>query len=192
MRPRWDGQSGAGRARPSQFDYKSLLSGKKADWRHFYTSNLSVKTELLRRFPFDERFPYAAMEDCELGYRIEKTIGLEVRFVPDAVAFHLHPTTFLQACKRMVRVGQSTRILHEVWPELARPSLTPYKRATTAILKQIARNRPLTDGIVKLADEFTKIACPNPLMRAALRCNYLIGYAQHSYRQNERAAEPII
>jgi hypothetical protein len=50
-----------------QFGYKDLLAGGQADWKHFYTSNLSVKTELLRRFPFKENLPYAAMEDCELG-----------------------------------------------------------------------------------------------------------------------------
>jgi hypothetical protein len=41
-----------------------------ADWRNFYTSNLSVKTELLRDFPFEKGFPYAAMEISELGYQI--------------------------------------------------------------------------------------------------------------------------
>ena len=73
-----------------QFSYPLLFAGANADWRNFYTSNLSVKTELLRRFAFNEEFPYAAMEDTELGYRIKRRFGLEVKFVPEAVADHLH------------------------------------------------------------------------------------------------------
>jgi hypothetical protein len=45
------------------------------------------------------------MEDCELGYRIEGLFGLALKFIPDALADHLHPTTFQQACDRAVRVG---------------------------------------------------------------------------------------
>ncbi len=90
----------------TQFAYKELLSGSQtADWRHFYTSNLSVKAALLREFPFCERFPYAAMEDNELGYRITTRYGLTLKFIPEALAEHWHPTTFRQACERMVRCG---------------------------------------------------------------------------------------
>jgi GT2 family glycosyltransferase len=91
-----------------QFDYGPLLRGKSPDWADFYTSNLSLKTKVLKEFPFDETFPYAAMEDMELACRIEARNGLEMVFLPEALAHHLHPTTFAQACRRMVMVGEST------------------------------------------------------------------------------------
>jgi glycosyltransferase involved in cell wall biosynthesis len=56
---------------PFQFAYKDLLAGVEPDWHHFYTSNISVKTELLKQFPFSEEFPFAAMEDSVLGYRLK-------------------------------------------------------------------------------------------------------------------------
>jgi GT2 family glycosyltransferase len=100
-----------------QFAYSLLLAGAKPDWSHFYTSNLSVKTELLRQFAFNEEFPYAAMEDMELGYRIKKQGGLDLRLLPEALADHLHPTTFRQACARMVRAGYSMGLFFDLWPE---------------------------------------------------------------------------
>jgi glycosyltransferase involved in cell wall biosynthesis len=119
-----------------QFAYPRLLAGEPPDWRHFYTSNLAVKTELLQRFAFNEQFPYAAMEDAELAYRITKCFGLEIHFVPEAQAGHLHPTTFRQACARMVRAGYSAGLFYDLWPE-QRPPKTRGRRE--AIQEAIAR-----------------------------------------------------
>jgi glycosyltransferase involved in cell wall biosynthesis len=156
----------------TQFAYKELLAGDQANWRHFYTSNLSVKTELLKRFPFKENFPYAAMEDCELGYRLEKQFGLTMKFIPEALADHLHPTTFRQSCDRMVRVGYSCRMFEEWWPEQRQPS-NWLKRT----LKQsFIRNPLLWRLLMSAADICTRFFCPNPLMRFALACHVEIGY----------------
>jgi glycosyltransferase involved in cell wall biosynthesis len=171
---RWLGKS------PMQFAYEDLRAGVPADWRHFYTSNLSVKTELLKKFPFNEDFPYAAMEDCELGYRIQTQIGLNLNFLPDAAADHLHPTTFLQACQRMVRVGYSTRLFHELWPE-ARPRSSNWLKIA---IKRTFVGRPrLLKALVRGADLCTHVYCPNPLMRCALACQYEVGY--QSQRNSE-------
>ena len=58
-----------------QFAYGDLLRGAAPTWRHFYTSNLSLKTGQLRKHPFNESFRKAAMEDMELAYRmtVERT-----------------------------------------------------------------------------------------------------------------------
>ena len=64
---------------PMQFAYEDLRAGIAADWRHFYTSNLSVKTELLRKFTFNENFPYAAMEDNEVGISNPNPIWAEIK-----------------------------------------------------------------------------------------------------------------
>lgn len=157
-----------------QFDYGRLLSGLNADWHHFYTSNLSVKTRLLKQFRFDETFPHAAMEDIELAYRIEMSHGLEVIFLPDAIAHHLHPTTYAQACKRMVRVGESTARYDAMWPgTLPRPRNR---------LKDILKNGVVASGALplcaKLANLSLRIACPNRLMKFVLECHFDIGYGR--------------
>jgi glycosyltransferase involved in cell wall biosynthesis len=155
-----------------QFAYKELLAGDQADWKHFYTSNLSVKTELLRRFPFKESFPYAAMEDCELAYRIEKQFGLTLKFVPDALAAHLHPTTFRQACNRMIRVGYSCRLFYELWPEQRPPSNLLKRTIKRAFIKIPL----LLKLLMRMAEVCGLAFCPNPFMLFALACHMEIGY----------------
>jgi glycosyltransferase involved in cell wall biosynthesis len=101
----------------SQFAYDGLCAGASPTWEHFYTSNLSLKTSVLRQNPFCERFPSAAMEDIELGYRLSRAGLLKMIFLPEAVASHVHPTNFSQACRRMKSIGWSTHLFHELWPE---------------------------------------------------------------------------
>jgi len=165
---RWLDSSG------NQFAYGNLLKGAHPDWKHFYTSNLSVKTELLRQYPFDVTFPNAAMEDMELGYRIQTQHGLELVFIPTAVADHFHPTDFRQACRRMLTVGPSARHMYELWPQ-AQPA--PIGKLKQSIFDIFLRNRWLLKPLVLLSDLLTRIWCPNPLMKIALKVHYLIGYS---------------
>ncbi len=169
---------------PFQFAYKDLLARVEPNWGHFYTSNLSVKTELLRKFPFKEIFPYAAMEDIELGYRIHQECGLRIRFLPEALGYHLHPTTFRQLCERWVRVGYSSRLFHELWPE-QRVRPTRLRRALNPTIQAIARRPLLTKLLVGAADLSRRIVCPNRLMAAASLCKYEIGYASQLDRRGK-------
>ncbi len=156
----------------TQFSYCDLLNGSHPDWRHFYTSNLSVKTELLTVYPFNEEFPNAAFEDMELGYRIQSQHGLELVFTPDAIAYHLHPTSFRAACKRMLNVGAAATILYRLWPELQPASPTGFKKC---LLEIFLRNRWLIRPLVLLSDFLTRVWCPNPLMRVTLTAHYFAG-----------------
>jgi glycosyltransferase involved in cell wall biosynthesis len=165
-----------------QFCYPLLLAGKTPDWTNFYTSNLSVKTELLRRYPFDETFPYAAMEDTELAYRIEKEIGLEVIFIPKALADHLHPTTFRQACVRRVRIGYSTHLFHKRWPEMWSPQSAGL---ALRIKRKIIASKSLLRFFTELANTLTRLVCPNWLMRFVLHCHFLLGYEQQASRTHK-------
>jgi glycosyltransferase involved in cell wall biosynthesis len=158
---------------PVQFAYNDLLAGVPPTWHHFYTSNVSAKTELLNRFPFSEAFPFAAVEDSELGYRLTKQSGLEIKFIPEALADHLHPTTFRQACARMVRVGYSARIFHRLWPEAKEMQSNGLNQK---VKEAIAQHPWLVKLLTKSGDLCTRATCPNPLMRLALGCNYEVGY----------------
>jgi glycosyltransferase involved in cell wall biosynthesis len=155
-----------------QFAYGDLLSGVQPDWKHFYTSNLSVKTELLRQHQFNEEFPDAATEDIELGYRIHSQHGLELVFMPDAVALHLHPTSFRAACKRMVKAGSTAQILYRLWPELEPAGPTGFRKLVYGIL---LRNRWLIRASIFISDGLTLVWCPNPLMRVTLMAHYYLG-----------------
>jgi glycosyltransferase involved in cell wall biosynthesis len=156
-----------------QFAYPLLLAGAKPDWCNFYSSNLSVKTELLRRFAFNEEFPYAAMEDAELGYRIKNRFGLDIKFLPDAIASHLHPTTFRQACRRMIRVGYSFGLFCEIWPEQSPPQPNGWWRR--AVVDAIARRPRLQKPLTGAVDLLTEAVCPNPLIGCMLRSYFEVG-----------------
>ena len=159
-----------------QFNYGELLRGVKPDWRHFYTSNLSLKTSLLRSFPFDESFPYAAMEDIEAACRIEKEHGLDMIFLPDALAHHLHPMTFADACRRMEKVGESAAYFDELWPgKLPR---TPGRLSVGAgeLLRRMSWAVPIVE---QMAAQSIKVSCPNRLMNFMLNYRFLQGYKRH-------------
>jgi glycosyltransferase involved in cell wall biosynthesis len=165
---RWLDESGI------QFAYKDLFRGVSPSWKHFYTSNLSMKTSLLQANLFDESFTRYGMEDMELAYRLEQQGPFELVFIPDAIAHHVHPTTFRQACKRMFNVGLSTHHFHELWP-------TSVESSRSSILRRIGRDILLEQNwllsvLTWLADRLTKLWCPNPLMRYALSAHFVRGY----------------
>jgi hypothetical protein len=160
-----------------QFNYGPLLRGKTPGWEEFYTSNISLKTQVLKDIPFDESFPYAAMEDMELACRIQARLGLSVKFLPEALAEHLHPTTFPQACGRMLKVGQSTAYFDRLWPGKRRSPHNFLRRQVQRILLAYPRAVPVW---VKAATWSLKFACPNPLMRYVLGCHFVIGYERKS------------
>lgn len=165
---RWLDESGV------QFGYNDLLQGHKPSWKHFYTSNLSLKTELLRQNPFDERFNKAMMEDIELGYRLEAQHKLEVGFLPEAYAEHIHPTDFRKTCRRAYGVGHASLLFERLWPESVQASShSLFYRATREVL---CRNswlflRPIT----WFTDFITSVWCPNPLLKPILAYHSALG-----------------
>ena len=165
---RWLDESGV------QFAYNDLLRGVHPDWKHFYTSNLSLKTQLLRENPFNESFKRYGVEDLELGYRLEKRCNLEIVFLPDAIAHHLHPTYFRQDCRRSYDIGASMRKFHELWPDSA--SQNRNSRLRRSVRGLMIRTRWVLPLLTRLADLVTKIWCPNPLMRLTLIYYGVLGY----------------
>ena len=160
-----------------QFAYHDLHRNEPPDWKHFYTSNLSLKTAFLREHPFNEVFTNASMEDIELGYRLEVLHGLKMTFLPDAVAHHLHPTSFRQACRRMRNVGISSRQFHQLWPEWKPPTGSWLRRT---VRSGLAKNAWILSPLRLVADALTRIWCPNPLMKGVLRGYYAVGYLEQT------------
>lgn len=89
-----------------QFSFAWMKDGAEYDFRHFYTSNLSVSHELLDREPdgFSEEFPRAAYEDIELSYRLSRH-GQRIIYAERAEAWHVHPYDARGFFKRQVVCG---------------------------------------------------------------------------------------
>lgn len=119
---RWvvNGSSILGRFGGQQFAYEKLHGRELADYNFFYTSNVSVKTSLFRKYPFDPDFGGYGWEDIELGYRLEKLAGMKLYYNSWAVAYHYHQMDEDSLPMRMEAVGRSARILHKKAPQLAK------------------------------------------------------------------------
>ncbi len=100
-----------------QFNYRGLRDGQEVPFDRFYTSNISWKRALTANLEriFSEAFRYAAYEDVELGYRLARH-GLKLRYLADAVGYHLHPMTAQSFFERMRLVGKMRTVLAAMHP----------------------------------------------------------------------------
>lgn len=156
-----------------QFSYGDLFKGVTPSWKHFYTSNLSVKTAYLRHNPFYEGFPSAGMEDIELGYRLTVNHGLQMFFLPDAIAEHVHPTTFAQSCRRAINVGAAEYVFGELWPE--HRALRP-KGIKGLLLYLLTSPWLILPGLTAITNLISRVWFPNPLFRRVLQFYGILGY----------------
>ncbi len=128
-----------------QFSYHWLENGSEYDFRHFYTSNISVCRTLLDREPtgFSEAFPSAAFEDAEFAHRLTEW-GLKIRYRASALAFHHHPYDPRSFFERQRRCGNMAVLLWERQPALAKwLSIRDFEnlRLQTATLDTARRTR---------------------------------------------------
>jgi glycosyltransferase involved in cell wall biosynthesis len=87
------------------FAYAHFHGKSELDFRAFYTCNLSLKTDFLRRTEgFDEEFKGYGYEDTELGYRLQKN-GMRLLYNPRAVGYHYKHVKFADACHRAQQVA---------------------------------------------------------------------------------------
>jgi glycosyltransferase involved in cell wall biosynthesis len=122
--------------RGPQFDYGDLRDPGDLGFARFFTSNLSLPRAALAEERFDERFPAAAFEDVELGWRLERR-GLRIGYEPGAVVLHLHRYDPAGFARRMEGAGRSARTMARIRPELeehARPRWPAVQRAAGALL----------------------------------------------------------
>jgi SAM-dependent methyltransferase/GT2 family glycosyltransferase len=99
-----------------QYDY-AAIRGDEAGWGRLYTSNVSLKRELLERSGgFDEDFPFLA-EDTELGRRLHD-LGLRLLYNRAARAEHLHAPTLEEWRGRMAVAAHAEQRLHDKHPDI--------------------------------------------------------------------------
>jgi glycosyltransferase involved in cell wall biosynthesis len=100
-----------------QFGYALIRDRERVPFNFLYTSNLSLPRAALLADPFDERFPFPAWEDIELGYRLQQK-GLRLVYEPRAVVAHDHPTDLRRFAERHERAGYSAVVFYQRHPEL--------------------------------------------------------------------------
>lgn len=100
-----------------QFGYALIDEPEKVPFNFFYTSNVSLPRELLLAEPFDLRFPYAAWEDIELSYRLEKG-GMRLVYESSATVAHDHPTSVKRFISRQEKAGYSAVVFYLLHQEL--------------------------------------------------------------------------
>ena len=109
-----------------QWSFDELEEEEIVNFHRFITANISLKRNfLLNNGLFDQDFPYAAYEDTELGYRLEKK-GLKIVYNKKAVGFHYHPTDIYDFANRMKKMGESVTIFCNKHPELKKVHLTQF------------------------------------------------------------------
>ena len=102
-----------------QFDFKRLDNGYTPDWRHFTTSNLSIKSSLLQS-PlnlFNTNFKGWGFEDSELGYRLFKQKSLHISYDPTVKVFHDHPQSFSQVLQNISNARKNAFLFEQIHPE---------------------------------------------------------------------------
>lgn len=145
-----NGSSVLGRFGGHQFAYEKLRNKKRADYNFFYTSNISLKRSLLKKFPFDPAFSGYGWEDIELGYRLHKEAGLKIYYNPSATGLHYHKMTEDGLAPRMRSIGRAAWIIQKKYPELKKvPSIA--KRFIFRII-----SNPLSLAVLKLIRNMTQ------------------------------------
>jgi GT2 family glycosyltransferase len=99
----------------TQFEYHTI-EGDEAGWGRLYSSNVSLKRELLQAVGgFDEEFVFG-YEDTELGMRLDRA-GLRLLYEPGAKVWHLHRYDWPAIERRFLLVGGGEYLMVRKHPE---------------------------------------------------------------------------
>ena len=97
--------------------YEGLSQGDRLGFHKFCTANVLVPRRFLRNCLFDDRFPFAAYEDIELGYRLAQQ-GHVLIYNPEPCVYHQHHYCPEMVVKRQQNAGHSLAYLLHSHPEL--------------------------------------------------------------------------
>jgi glycosyltransferase involved in cell wall biosynthesis len=190
--------------------YASLADEGEQEVSHwyFYTSNISVKRELLLETDgFDEDFPFAAFEDLEYGVRLSR-LGLRLYYEPGAVCHHLHNYDWPALERRFACMAVSERLMVDMHPDIQAGCLSRMKAATSAralpvdaFVGTVPRRLRRLDGLIRqqVDRRYHRRLAPTYLRawdRAAELCELrrYLGEGHDSgrlvYRSEPRSVEP--
>lgn len=104
-----------------QFGFVGMKPYEIIDFRHFYTSNISVSRKKLQELDclFDTTFKKYGFEDIELGYRLFKK-GVNIFYNPSILCFHDHVYNSVDKfCNRQLSAGEELNTFKKLNPELS-------------------------------------------------------------------------
>lgn len=168
-----------------QFSYHYLEDGAIYDFRHFYTSNVSIERAFLDHEPglFSTAFPAAAFEDAEFAHRLSFH-GLEIVYQKQAVAFHHHLYGARAFYRRQERCGAMAAVLAAAHPSLEKwLSIAELRKRRLELIGQRAalfELRREKERALRLAESWDEQDPPgiDELLLALFRFAYLDGLAQ--------------
>jgi len=100
------------------FNYIDIRKDHTNDWNFFWTCNLGISTEAIKRYRFNsDVFPEALCEDIELGYRLHLD-GWSVMFDERIQCEHDHKLTVKEFFNRAVKLGKYLNRMGKLHPAL--------------------------------------------------------------------------
>lgn len=103
-----------------QFGFIGLPAYQLVDFRHFYTSNISVSKTMLDsvRVHFRTDFDKYGFEDIEFGYRLQKS-GMKIYYDPSIVIEHYHIYSSVEKfCTRQLTSGEELVVFNDMHSDL--------------------------------------------------------------------------
>ncbi len=100
----------------AQFSFKSIAK-HGANWRHFYTSNISLKKELLGKERFSDAFIGWGFEDTEFGYRLWKK-GMKVLYDEKCEVLHDHAQEISKVWGQTQNAHKNAEVFERLHPEI--------------------------------------------------------------------------
>lgn len=171
-----------------QFGYADLQSNSYVDWRFFYTSNLSIKKNLVadwQKDGFDESFPEINFEDIEFAYRLYSKNMLRIFYSSVPTAHHYQEMTVLQFCKRQRMAGRMAKHFVSLHQEL-KPLLLPNvhhvgnKENISIILRLISGLKAYTEWL-ELSGYLGTEAWHTDLLHSVFLIEFQLGVLDASY-----------
>lgn len=99
------------------FFWDRMADEQTYGFRHFWTSNLSVRRDLVQEVGgFNEGFPSAMHEDIELGYRLQEAYGMQVHVDRSIFCLHDHALDPRDYLRRELLSGRSARAARDLNP----------------------------------------------------------------------------
>lgn len=185
-----------------QFSYDCFEDGAEYDFRHFYTSNVSIRRSFLDREPsyFSTDFPAAAFEDAELAYRLSRH-GARIFYRAAAEAYHHHHYTVPSFFRRQERCGEMAMVLYRKWPQLEKwTGLHELSWRRLGALARGPREREVAEdlahwerrllALAAFFDPFVPVAPVDELFLGVFRYGYLRGLARAAF--GDEAARRVL
>ena len=104
-----------------QFGFSDLEGNSFVDWRFFYTSNLSVKKNLVNNWSvegFSLKFSELNYEDIEFAYRLHSKNKLRIFYSSIPTGLHFQSMTVTEFCMRQRRAGRMAVKFIEIQPTI--------------------------------------------------------------------------